>query len=85
MRGAQLIEYIVNALGVPSAFPKFYSQVPVFLLATLMMALYKMLPIKLKLVWGGLPLLLQHKIEGKKNTLAQTQLLPWIGPTAVIL
>jgi hypothetical protein len=107
---------IVNALGVPSAFPKFGSQVPVFLfgeksskddtdsnyfwrsvllfffgkmscqilsmfkfligrvsspiflLATLIMALYKMqLPIKLKLVWGGLPLLLQYKIEKKKT------------------
>jgi hypothetical protein len=72
MPGAQLIEYIVNALGVPSAFPKFDSEVPTFLLATLMMALYKMLPIKLKLVWGGLPLLLQHKIEKKKHTHAQT-------------
>jgi len=39
MPGAQLIEYIVNALGVPSAFPKFDSQVPVFLLATHIMAL----------------------------------------------
>jgi hypothetical protein len=44
-----------------------------------------MLPIKLKLVWGGLPLLLQYKIEKKKHTLAPTRLLPCFGPIAVIL
>jgi hypothetical protein len=44
-----------------------------------------MLPIKLKLVWGCLPLLQQHKIEKKIHTLAQTWLLPCIEPTAIIL
>jgi hypothetical protein len=41
-------------------------------MATLVMVMYKTVPIKLKFVWGGLPLLLHYKIENEYTLMLTT-------------